>query len=302
MSARWLRPVGGTAVLALLVWRLGTGPFLDGLHRVDARSVVLAAVLTLVGTVAAAWRWRVVAAGLGIDLALREAVTAYYRSMFLNTTLPGGVLGDVHRAVRHGQEVGETRTAVRAVVFERVAGQVVQVALAVVVLALVPSPVWDVMPWVGAALVLLALATLPWWVGRLSVRPAAQVAAASTLAVTTHVVLFVVAARTAGVSVGVGVLLPLAFLALVASSVPTNLAGWGPREGVAAWAFAGAGLGADAGLATSVVYGVLVLVSGLPGAVVLVLARRRHHPVSSPSAAQHSDTRPDSRLAGARHG
>ena len=50
-------------------------------------------------TVCCAWRWRLVARGRGIDLPVREAVTAYYRSQFLNTTLPGGVLGDVHRAV-----------------------------------------------------------------------------------------------------------------------------------------------------------------------------------------------------------
>jgi len=53
------------------------------------------------------------------------------------------------------------------------------------------------------------------------------------------------------------------------------VAGWGPREGVAAWAFAAAGLGAAQGVATAVVYGVLVFVASLPGAVVLLLGMRR---------------------------
>ncbi|MGH2891735.1 MAG: hypothetical protein ACRDPM_00510, partial [Solirubrobacteraceae bacterium] len=47
---------------------------------------------------------------------------------------------------------------------------------------------------------------------------------------------------------------------------------WGPREGVTAWAFGAAGLGAQRGVAAAVVYGVLVLVASLPGAVVLVVA------------------------------
>ena len=34
----WLRPLGGLAILAFLVWRLGTGPFLDAL-RADRRLV-----------------------------------------------------------------------------------------------------------------------------------------------------------------------------------------------------------------------------------------------------------------------
>jgi glycosyltransferase 2 family protein len=57
--------------------------------------------------------------------------------------------------------------------------------------------------------------------------------------------------------------------------VPTNVGGWGPREGVAAWAFGAAGLGLDRGVTTAVVYGVMVLVASLPGAVVLVVAARR---------------------------
>ena len=40
-----------------------------------------------------------------------------------------------------------------------------------------------------------------------------------------------------------------------------SIAGWGPREGVTAWAFGAAGLGLQNGLATAVVYGVLVIVA-----------------------------------------
>jgi len=51
-----------------------------------------------------------------------------------------------------------------------------------------------------------------------------------------------------------------------------SVAGWGPREGVTAWAFGAAGLGAQRGVTTAVVYGVMVLVATLPGAAVLVVA------------------------------
>ena len=66
-------------------------------------------------------------------------------------------------------------------------------------------------------------------------------------------------------------LLPLALLVLLAAALP-NIGGWGPREGVTAWAFAAAGLGASLGVATAVVYGVMVFVASLPGAAVLVPA------------------------------
>ena len=31
----WGRTVGGAAILAFLLWRLGTGPFLDGVRLID---------------------------------------------------------------------------------------------------------------------------------------------------------------------------------------------------------------------------------------------------------------------------
>jgi hypothetical protein len=76
------------------------------------------------------------------------------------------------------------------------------------------------------------------------------------------------------VTAPVSELLPLALLVLQGAALP-NVGGWGPREGVTAWAFAAAGLGASLGLATAVAYGVLAFVASLPGAVVLVAAELR---------------------------
>jgi hypothetical protein len=100
------------------------------------------------------------------------------------------------------------------------------------------------------------------------------VAAASVLAVAGHTVVFLVAARTAGVTLPLADLVPLALVVLLASGIPTNVAGWGPREGAAAWAFATTGLGAAEGVTVSVVYGVMALVATLPGAVLLAVRRR----------------------------
>lgn len=82
---------------------------------------------------------------------------------------------------------------------------------------------------------------------------------------------FVVAARVAGVSAPTVLLVPLTLLSLLAMVLPLSIAGWGPREGVAAAAFAAAGLTASQGLAAAVVYGVLTLAATLPGAAVLVV-------------------------------
>ena len=89
-----------------------------------------------------------------------------------------------------------------------------------------------------------------------------------------------IAARTAGTTAPPSQMLPIALLVMMAMVLP-SVGGWGPREGVTAWAFGAAGLGAQRGVTTAVVYGVMVLVASLPGAAVLVVAwfRRTRPPV-----------------------
>ena len=292
MKWRWVNLTVAAATLAVLFWRLGADPFLDGLRAVDGWALAAASGLALLTTVCCAWRWRIVARGFGVDLPLGWAVAAYYRSLFLNVTLPGGVLGDVHRGLSHGRDTSDVGRGLRVVAWERSAGQVVQVVLTVVVLLALPSPVQAVMPLVAltliAALAGVALAARVWpAVGRsrwarlraavardlrdalIARRAWPAIAFASALVVAGHTATFLIAARSAGVTAPLSQMLPLALLVMQAAALP-NVGGWGPREGVTAWAFAAAGLGASLGVATAVVYGVMVLVASLPGAVVLV--------------------------------
>jgi uncharacterized membrane protein YbhN (UPF0104 family) len=292
-----IRVAVAAATLAVLAWSVGTGPFLDGLRAVDGGALAAGTGIAVLTTVCCAWRWKTVARGLGVDPPLGTAVAAYYRSIFLNVTLPGGVVGDVHRGISHGRDTSDVGRGLRAVVWERSAGQAVQVVLTVAILLLLPSPVRAIVPLVALALLVaaagVALATrVGPAVGRvggsrisrlrgavardlrdglLAARAWPVIALASALVVAGHAVTFLIAARTAGVTAPPSQLLPLAMLVLLAAALP-NVGGWGPREGVTAWAFAAAGLGASLGVATAVVYGVMVFVASLPGAAVLVAA------------------------------
>lgn len=293
-----LRALAGAGLLAALVWWLGTGPFLAGLRLIDGPALAAALAIGLLTTVCCAWRWALVAGGLGVRLPIGTAVAHCYRAVFLNSTLPGGVLGDVHRAVRHGRDAGDVSRGIRAVVWERTAGQVVQLVVAAVVLLALPSPVRRYLPAVIATLLAAAfgLTLLARAVPRsgpsrraralrtavtdvraalLGRRTWLGVLLASAVVVAGHLATFVVAARTAGADVPLSRLVPLTLLALLAMGLPANVAGFGPREGVAAWAFAAAGLTAAQGVAAATVYGALVLVSSLPGAAVLLRSRYR---------------------------
>ena len=153
---RWIHLAVAAATLAVLVWRLGAGPFLDGLRAVDGWALAAASGLAVLTTMCCAWRWRIVARGLGVDLPLGAAVAAYYRSLFLNVTLPGGVVGDVHRGFTNGRDTSDVGRGLRAVAWERSAGQVVQIVLTVGLLLVLPSPVHAVMPLVALTLIAAA--------------------------------------------------------------------------------------------------------------------------------------------------
>jgi uncharacterized membrane protein YbhN (UPF0104 family) len=311
---RVVKLLAGAAVVVAVVVHLGTGAVLEGVRAVSPGAVVAALGLGLLTTAASAARWCVVARGLGLEIGFGSAVGDCYRAQFLNSVLPAGVLGDVHRAVDSGRRRGDVARGVRAVVLERMAGQVVVVVVSVVVLLVVPSPLRGLIGELGrtvswavavagavAVAVLLGLAGIP-RVGRvvaglavgirdglLGARTGPAVLGLSLVAMAGHLALLGVAASAVGVHAAAAVLAPLLVLSLLSMGLPLSVGGWGPREATTAAAFGIVGLGVGTGLATAVAFGVLALVSTLPGLGVLVLRRtvQRHAstPPNSPRAA-----------------
>ena len=255
-ARRFTSPAIAVVALLVVIWRLGTGPFLSGFEAVDGRAVLVAVTVVFGTTVCSAWRWTIVARGLGVPLSLPAAVAGYYRALFLNLTLPSGVAGDVQRGVSHGREVHDVGRALRAVVWERAAGQVVQAVLTISVLLVLPSPVRSSMPVVAGGAVVAALVVVltvrvldggapSRWTrvpraivtdirnGMLRRNAFPAVVLISALVVIGHAITFLIAARTVGVNASLSRLLPLALVALLAMVLP-NIGGWGPREGVTA--------------------------------------------------------------------
>jgi uncharacterized membrane protein YbhN (UPF0104 family) len=270
-----LRLAAAVTVLWFLWRQLGAAPFKDGLRAVTWQAVVAAVTLTVLTTVCSAWRWRVVARALGVDIGLLVAICAYYRSLFLNSVLFGGSLGDVHRAVVHGRRAGDVVRGLRAVAWERLFGQVIQAAVTAVVLLTLPSPVRPALPYVlagvagvaGCAVLVVRRAarrgrprlarsaravSADLRHGLLAPNVWPQLTLASVLVVAGHTATFVIAARVAGCTAPLGELLPLLMVVQTAVVIPLSIGGWGLREGAAAWAFAAAGLGAAAGVTVAV--------------------------------------------------
>lgn len=295
-----LRWVATLALIGLVLWHLDQVRIWEVLRTISPLILVPVFLLTVVQVVVSAWRWRFTLSRLRLSLPFGQAVREYYLATFLNQILPGGVAGDVNRAWRSSLETGQRLAAVHGVAIERLSGQVILALVVVVSLAgLVVSgslqvPVTgpetgNVLLWAAAGLVILvpvvwiirAGGTVAAYVRRLAEHlrlalwqwPALPVQVLSScLVLASYLAVFLVLALSAGFVTGAMDALLWAALGsflLLSMVIPLTVAGWGVREGAAAVLWPLAGLPAEQGVAISVGYGVVVLVSSLPGLLVL---------------------------------
>jgi uncharacterized membrane protein YbhN (UPF0104 family) len=293
MTLRWFARLCVSFVLLVVLARwLEVDEIAARLTRMRSSWVGVALALSVVQVAASAWRWRFTAGRLGIELPFSIAVREYYLAMFLNQVIPGGVVGDVSRAWRHARAQSTLRSVsgstVHAVIIERASGQVVMVAVAM--LSVLSLPVGLGVTWWWAVLAAGTVVSGCWlWIRNVSEAALvgrfwrdARIAlftglafplqfASSILVVATYLLTYLIAALAIGVDTPPVVLAPLVAPVLLTMLIPVAVAGWGVREGAAAVLWGIVGLTSVDGVAISITYGFLVLLSTLPGMVVLVL-------------------------------
>ena len=295
LAARWLFTI---VVIGFVVRSIDASALWQELVRFSPYVLVPALALTVFQVALSAWRWRYTVERLGLPLAYGAAVREYYLATFLNQVLPGGVLGDVNRAWRHGSGAGERLAAVHGVAIERLSGQLV-LALVVVLSVgwllgsgkIMAGP-WNGGVWLAVGVVAvfiafwLALKTgLAVYLQRLrrdlfrsllNRRVLPVQLGSSLLVLASYLGVFLCLAWGAGYVESwpsAAIIASLGSILLLSMVIPLTVAGWGIREGAAAVLWPMAGLPAEQGVALSVGYGALVLVSSLPGAGFLLAGR-----------------------------
>jgi len=305
---RWVLLVVQVAVavgLLTLVWRVvDGGEALQLLSQANLLWIIAAIAVLSLQIVLSALRWQITAGQLGITLNRRSAIKEYYLSQIINQTLPGGVLGDAGRAVRVRAQAGLWASG-QAVVLERLAGQIgLLIVLTVAFSVTVTVPGGVVWPgWLAATVTILIVGGLaaPFVLGAVArlLPPRARqlvnglIASArralagkevrvwqlvfSLATALANIAGVVFCARALGVDLPFGVAMAIVPLILFTMLVPITVSGWGLREAATAVLFPLVGLGAAEGLATSVAFGVVLIVIALPG---LLFLRSTTHQVA----------------------
>ena len=291
----WLRWSATLALLAVVFWLTDLAAVVSRFRSVDLWWLMLALAVTPLQVAVSAWRWRYTVARLGGHLPLGHAIGEYYLATLVNQLVPGGVVGDAGRIMRHSRVAQETTLAMHGVMIERLSGQLVLILLALpLILLWVPIPALPVpgLALTGVLLVLMMglLSKMPrirsWWSRfrgdcyRALLAPEALPVqlVSSVMEIGSYLLVFWCLAMGLGIRVAVEspwLLMALCTVLLVAMVVPLTMAGWGVREGAAALLWPLAGLDPAQGVALSVCYGLVVLASSLPGAMFLLTARKK---------------------------
>lgn len=292
---RILVSVIALAIFAAVTFQADLTAVRQALSRISWIAIIFSLVLVQVQIVVSALRWRFTSARLGHNITPFRAIGEYYIATLLNQVLPGGMGGDAIRAWRmRGIAPGGWKQPAKAVIFERLSGQVALAFIAVIGLSVWPFVMNTdlgshtrrhiVIAVVVIALILLIIV----WFKRREVTDSAfradiinvfvrhnawlLQASMSAIILFAYIATFFIAAQATGSNLPWVAGITIISFCLLAMLIPTGFGGWGTREAAAMALWPALGLSSVDGLASSITYGWLCLAGSAPGMVFLALA------------------------------
>lgn len=286
-------------LLALLLATVGLRGTLEAFRGAEARWLLGALALYLIGVPLRAYRWQSLLSTLHVTVPLPRLVSLYFVGTFFNNVLPSGIGGDVVRAYELTKEGVDTALSASTVLADRATGLLVLLAVALV------SAVFGfrlVSPELALTIVAISLGSfagiglLLWkdlWraVSRrlprlrsllarkgiedfyrsLQVYRDRSISRALFISLIFNILLIAVNYLIAlSVGVRVSLLYFLLFVPLISFSLilPISLSGLGVREGAYILLFGQAGVAAPLALAMSLGFFALNVITGLIGGVI----------------------------------
>jgi glycosyltransferase 2 family protein len=275
------------------------------IRAMNLTSVCLAFLVLLSYGVVSAERWRRICRALRMGLSFPVAARLFFISMFFNQTLSTTIGGDAARVWLLRKYGFSATVVVAGIVYERVAGFLGLGILAfAAAIAISDRVLWGapLFGGIGAmVLIILAMAASPVagprWVRK--IRRAARLARRIfmsrngvflvALSIAIHGVgglALYLLANAMGMNVDVWVFLLATPPALMLATLPVSIGGWGVREVVLVAVLTPFGAAAADAFLLSVIFGVMVMVAGLPGGLIWILSAESHASSKLPGKTQ----------------
>lgn len=306
-AKRWAGFAIKAAVTGGLIWLVFHAVDMDAaLERFASLSLplfFLAVVLFAAHCLIGGWRWTIIMTLFGRAIPVPAAIRIFFEGLFFSNALPSTIGGDVVRVYRAADLGLSTEAAINGVLLDRITGVTALFLFVLaglpVLLAEVADPVMRigfgflVAAGIGGLALLYAASWIPeglrrWRILAALVRlsGAARVAflkpGVALRVMGPAVAIHLVILSSIGVlAMGIDVdLSPFALLILVPavlllSAVPVSIGGWGLREGLMVTVLGLADVPAEAALTLSILFGFVMILAGLPGGAMWLLAGAR---------------------------
>lgn len=265
---RWMKGVVMVVVsaglLALTAHLVGVQALLAGTTVLNWWTILIALGCGLVTTAAQAMRWKLLLQSHGTRLSWRRALSDCYSSGLLNTVLPGGLGGDLVRVAVY-RNIGAHKwwSPMTAVAAERLS--VTTLVFSAVTVALVN--VSTILALITGSISVVVLALALYGMRQMNLKTALLVWLTAVMSVVALFLLYVVVMMVLG-----GPVLPvLAMASLASMSLPIGVGGWGVREMTVNILASSVAIPAPWAVATATGYGLLAVISVLPGAITLLV-------------------------------
>lgn len=299
-----LKTVLKIVVSTLLIWWLVSNLNIERIvaNMATADPLGLLSAVVLLGSLSAAqaYRWSLITRAIGKTLHFMDAFKNVLIGIFFNQILPSSIGGDAIRIWRTYRLGLGLVPAAHSVMLDRLTALLALILMAgagmpIIFTLLGDSPQrWGVPVLVigglcafGALLMfdrvpgrfmtwrpLKAAAALSADARRVLLRPVCALRSlAISICIHTCVALTVyIIAQSMGLSVSAVDCVVLVPPVMLFSMIPISIAGWGLREGAMLTAFSFVGVGSDEAFALSVLFGLVIMVTGIPGGIIWLLS------------------------------
>lgn len=287
-----LKLVVTVVLFAILLQYIDIDKLLAILAKSHGGYILIAFAAQMASTFLAAYRWRLIMKQLGFNEKVSFYVQSYFKGTFFNQVLPGSIGGDATRIIDLVQKGYEKKDAFYGIFVDRVVGLVGLLVLNLVsnLLFYGTFPQWlfnlinlVTLGGIAGFVLMLNLDKFTFLSGlkgldllhRLGIRMDRLYHSRSlllkhiALSVTVHlftVIAIYFLALSVDVWSGIGIFLVAVPPVFLLTIIPISLAGWGVREGAMVGILMLVGIAKAKILAISILYGILLILTALPGA------------------------------------
>lgn len=293
-----------TSIFFILITHIDIDNFFNVIKKIELKFYFYALVIALVQLLLNVTRWKIIINHLGDKIDHLILTKIFWIGLFFNQVLPTSVGGDVVKSYYLFKENVKFDRVVLSIVIDRVFGMVGLSFLSMLVVIFFhgragASPIlievitlWFVFYFSIGVFFMFDKIFFPFanikiikWLNSIaydlrkiifSINPSIKLLIISLFIHSLNILIFLVLAKGSGIFYLWESFVFIVPLATLIMSIPISIAGWGIREGVLVAGLSYTGVQNEVTLAISVMFGLIVLLHSLPGAVLWLINKKKN--------------------------